>query len=270
MKTGECGHSPTAKDPQMTKANQFWKFDCRVSGCKWALQTRDEKWMWRMAMRFCQGRRLRSWPDPLPVFAYGARYFKEFVDMPCSIDGIQIVSERLRLFLLKEAPGAAQFMPITLEGPRSSEIPFPYWIINWTKVFDCLDPQSFNVDDAGIRYVEVPIIDASRIPDDGVLGVLGEFEVVSLVRNDLRLKMIKAGFTGLEFFRIAHSDGTDFRPYMSVDWSQVPEDEGVRAAIARSKAKNAKGRKAARQTKPAKRRRAAKKKLADGKHKPSR
>lgn len=70
----------------------------------------------------------------------------------------------------------------------------------------------------------MPIIDPSRIPPDGVLGLLGEYEVVRLIRNDLRLKLIRAGFTGLEYFRIAHSNGTDFLPFMRADGTIVLPD----------------------------------------------
>ena len=100
----------------------------------------------------------------------------------------------------------AEYLPVRVEGPGSKSLG-QYWAMNWVRTFDCLDEDaSMNVDKTGRRYVEVPVIDPSRIPPDGVLGLLGGYSVVHLIRDDLRRKINKAGFEGFEYYDIAHTD----------------------------------------------------------------
>lgn len=228
----------------MSRQHKFWCWSGHgnAKAENWPLRALDEDWAWDIRVRLRRGTKLRIWPDPPPVFVF--KKVKEFTDMPCGMDSFHVVSDRLRKFLEVEAPRSAQYFPIRLQGPRAHELSQPYWAINWIRVFDCLDPQSYNVDDAGTRYVQVEIIDSSRIPGDGVLGLLGGFTVTVLIRNDLKLKLQKAGFTGLWFPRIAHSDGRNFKPFMSVDYSEVPEGEGVRAAMGEAGMKRRRKRKA--------------------------
>ncbi|MCW5765346.1 MAG: hypothetical protein KIT68_05165 [Phycisphaeraceae bacterium] len=150
-----------------------------------------------------------------------------FRGLPFTVIDIYVASTPLRKFLEQEAPGACEFLPIRIQGPGIESVPHRFWAINWIRVFDCLDPRSMEQTEDGPKVV-VPIIDPSRIPPDGVLGLLGEYEVVRLIRNDLRLKLIRAGFTGLDFYHIAHSNGTDFLPFMRADGTIVLPDERPR------------------------------------------
>jgi len=155
-----------------------------------------------------------EWPSPPPVFTY--QKVNVFEDMPWPNHSFYIASSRLRVFLESEAPGAAQYLPVRFAGPRSTTIPQKYWAMNWLRVFDCLDEASYNEDKNG-KFVEVPIIDRTRIPEDAVLGIVKGYQFEVIIRNDLRLKIEKAGLLGPQFYRIAHRDGTDFKPFMKPD-----------------------------------------------------
>lgn len=142
------------------------------------------------------------------------RHVDQFEDIP-SVFGygcVMLVSDRLRRFLEIEAPDAAEYLPVQIDGPRADEMPGPYWAVNMLRLFDCLDEEeSMDVDEDGKRFVQVPVVDVSRVPPDGVFGLLKGFQIVRLIRNDLRLKFKKAGFTGAWFERIAEIDRSAMR-----------------------------------------------------------
>jgi hypothetical protein len=159
---------------------------------------RDDAWSWKMWPRLCSGKRLpkSGWPEPPPVFTYEKPPRTVFEDLLWPIDDFYIVSSRLREFLEREAPGAAEYLPVTIEGPRCEEAP-AYWIMNFIRVFDCLEEEeSMNTDETGRRFIEVPVIDPARVPPDGVLGLLGGFTVARIMRADLKKKYDAAGFLG--------------------------------------------------------------------------
>ncbi|MBL8875872.1 MAG: hypothetical protein JNM86_08770 [Phycisphaerae bacterium] len=131
------------------------------------------------------------------------------------------MSPRLRSFLEKEAPGAAEYLPVRIEGPGSEKLP-PYWAMNFLKVFNCLDEdESINTDERGGKFVEVPVIDPSRVPSDGVLGLLGGFQVLRLMRADLKRKYEEQKFLGGFFMKVASID----RPE-SINWV-MPDNSGL-------------------------------------------
>ncbi|MBL8991380.1 MAG: hypothetical protein JNJ48_07350 [Phycisphaerae bacterium] len=180
--------------------------------------------MWDAQVRLRKGKPLRAgeWPSPAPLFVYDQRP-PVFEDFPVPNSDICVASDPLRAFLEREAPGACEFLPIRIQGPGIESVPHRFWAINWIRVFDCLDPRSMEQTEDGPR-VAVPVIDPSQIPLDGVLGLLGGYQVVRLIRNDLRLKLIRAGFTGLDYYSIAHRDGTDFLPFIRADGTIVLPD----------------------------------------------
>lgn len=189
---------------------RYWQFSVLVEGKRrWQITCEDEGWAWSIRVRLREGKRMKSgeWSVDQARFAYS--HVADFEDIPRVVGypGIMIVSDRLRKFFETEAPGAAEYLPVRIEGPRACEMPGPYWAVNKLSLFDCLDEEeSMDVDENGDRFVQVPVVDVSRVPSDGVFGLLKGYEVMSLIRNDLRLKFQKAGFTGAWFQRIAEID----------------------------------------------------------------
>ncbi|MCB9844665.1 MAG: hypothetical protein H6811_01580 [Phycisphaeraceae bacterium] len=166
----------------------------------------ERKWSWSTVFRLREGRPIEAgeWPDPPPLFTYEDAVM--FPDLATDLTYMYVISSRLRSFLEAEAPGAAEYLPVRFEGPRSEEIPEPYWAMNWLRVLDCMDEDACtNIDEDGKPFIVVPVIDPAKAPEDGVLGLLGGYTVMKLIRNDLRLKMQKAGFTGIWFMRLSHS-----------------------------------------------------------------
>lgn len=126
--------------------------------------------------------------------------------MPSVSHGHTIISNRFRQLLEAEAPGAAQYLPITIEGPDSDKIGQPYWAVNWLRVFECLDKEHSVTDvHEGVERIMFPCVDPRKVPDDGVLGLLGGYTVIVLIRDDLRKKIKAAEMTGFACGGIAHS-----------------------------------------------------------------
>jgi len=158
-----------------------------------------------------------EWPDP-PVLMV-SESIKRVVDFPGHL-GFKVVSGRMRQMLERLAPDAAEYLPLRFEGPNADALPDTYWAINWLRVMDCLHETSFNVDRKGKRYVEVPVIDPAMIPGDFVLGIVKHFEPLTLIRNDLRLALNKAGITGTAFFKVASIDRPETITWTKVNWSK--------------------------------------------------
>lgn len=192
----------------------FWQFTSSGGAVRkrWCLSFEDEPLGRRLRFRSIQGKRMTRDEILLqpPVLLYDTLRME---DMPSVAQSVHVVSDRLRQFLEEQAPDTAEYFPVEIVGPGQDQIKTKYWAINWIAQFDCLHEQSYNEDDDG-RYVEVPIIDVSRIPQGERVGLLSGFSVVTLMREDLKKQIASLGFTGPQFYKIAHSDGTNFIPYI--------------------------------------------------------
>lgn len=127
----------------------------------------------------------------------------EFKDTLNSVaDGEIEASDRLKVFLEREAGDQFQFLPTELVGPGSKSASGTYWVCHFLHVVDCLDEVSFNINEEGKRFVEVPVIDSRRVPAEVQACMVKHFEVVRIIRRELRLKLQKEGFTRLSFSRV--------------------------------------------------------------------
>lgn len=209
----------------MGKTTAFWKWSYTGANRHGRTLVRavDEEWSRYKGCGLWIGRRKSAkavWQSPPPVFRI-LNKFKVVEDLLLAVEDYYLVSPRLREFLEKEAPGAAEFLPIRIEGPGSDRLP-PYWAINFMRVFSCLDEdESINTDETGRRFVEVPVIDPSKVPPDGVLGLLGGFQVLRLMRHDLKRKYEEQKFLGGFFSKVASID----RPE-SINWV-MPDNSGL-------------------------------------------
>lgn len=185
-----------------------WNYDGSNRHGRTSVTAVDEDWSRYKGCGLWIGRRrsaTKSWPDPAPTFKV-LNNFKTIEDLLWPLEDYYLVSPRLREFLEKEAPGAAEYLPVRIEGPGSDRLP-PYWAMNFLRVFNCLDEdESINTDETGRRFVEVPVIDPLRVPPDGVLGLLGGFQVMRLMRHDLKRKYEEQKFLGGFFSKVASVD----------------------------------------------------------------
>lgn len=199
---------------------KYSKLTGRGGSRRWQIFSADEHWCNRViGTKFWRGKPypVDKWPSPPPLWISKKRP-QRLEDMPWSVGYFYVVSTRFRAFLERESPGCAQFLPMRIEGPGAEDIKSPYWVVNWLRLFNCLDEEaSMNEDEHG-RYVEVPVIDPRRIPADGLIGMLKKYEVVTLIRDDLRKKIKAAGFTGPQFFDVASIDVPESINFKKVDW----------------------------------------------------
>lgn len=182
------------RSPQRT----YWRLECAAGTLKsglWDLVCRDDDWDDRMRDRLAEGRPLSpdEWPDPPPLYTY--RRVGSKPDVRCIMrGGVWIVSGALRRFLEREAPGAAEYLPVRVEGPSRSTLHESYWAVNFLHRWRCSV-------DSGHE------IDPDRIPADQRLGLIADdgcFRRSILVRRDLKLLLQKAGFIGLRYGRMEH------------------------------------------------------------------
>lgn len=178
-------------------APRWWSFEGAAGTLKsgrWVLTAVDSTWEFAAAARLRRGRRLRKgeWPTVPPVFAYDAVVGKPDV---CWTFGhaTVVVSDRLRKSLERLAPGAAEFRPVRVRGPRSGALG-RYWAVNWLRECDC----------ASRRYPGE--VNPARIPPDLKLGVLASDRGMGrgdiLVRDDLKMQLAHQKFRGLRFGKV--------------------------------------------------------------------
>ncbi len=168
-----------------------------------------------------------GWPDPPPVYRASCPLKRGVTDYPSLVRPSEVVSDRLRLFLEVEAPGCCEFVRVLVQDESGRDTGV-YWAIKWPRTIDCLAEESFDKDengeyvlyDHGDRRVQYPIIDVHRIPARDQIGIIRGYEPMVLISNDLRLKLKKAGFTGLRFDRIAVYDDPDRIPFNPPDRSR--------------------------------------------------
>lgn len=119
-----------------------------------------------------------------------------------------IVSDRLRRLIDEHAPGAAQFLPVRMfYEDRPLDLP-PYWLANWLFLEDCIDWQRSVYDEdllhPGTFSFALLVIDPSLTKDRKILRIFG-FNVITLIRSDLRQILVEEGITGCQYYRIWHT-----------------------------------------------------------------
>lgn len=154
---------------------------------------------------FMKCKRIRTWRRP----TYRGQATKVFEDFPWTVDGMHLVSKALKSFFEEEAPGHAQFLPVTMKGPGVGRTHRNYWLVNWLKRLDCLDEsRSLNHYDFGPVYAEWTVLDPGRFPPDVLIGRLdtkGDHYPQTLIREDLATKLVRAKFTGPQLNEVWHS-----------------------------------------------------------------
>lgn len=170
-----------------------------------------DRWLWRPSDEFgdwnLEHRREFNvdyppptvWPTPWPVWIYDKMPAGGPHDVPADVGGNVLVSERLRVFLEVHAPQQLSFYPVRVQGPGSN-ILGKYFVVRFEYGWDCLHPYAWDEDENG-RFVAFPVLDRGRIPADGVIGGVKGFSVLRLMRDDLKQKILAAGFTGFDLTR---------------------------------------------------------------------
>lgn len=189
--------------PGMSSPPVYWNLS-RAGGIK-RLVVSTGAWGWNFSVRLREARPLKKSEVPQPLeFVY--KRLTTFEDMLWPDIMVLVISDRLKAFFEKEAPGVAEYWPARIVGPGSETCPHSYWLMNITKTIDCLDRDlSMNIDADGKEFVEVEVIDGASAGPDDVLGLLKGYTVCTIIRDDLRKKMKKAAFKGPQFTRLPQS-----------------------------------------------------------------
>jgi hypothetical protein len=138
---------------------------------------------------------------------------RQLTDFLWSVDGLLVVSQRVREFLEAQdfRPDELELVPLTLEDATGKPLPKPYCVANPLLRFPCLDVQRSGarlftnpVSGAQAWRVREVVIREDVVPKDARLFRLAEAPShIILVRSDLLDGLRKAKFTGL----VSHGQG---------------------------------------------------------------
>ena len=159
----------------------------------------DEPWM------FVDGRTL---PDPGPLKAQVAHPGTRRDFVFSSIEETPIVSEAVASVFRTLAPGDVQLLPVSIEGESER-----YFVINATKVIDCIDEarcrevQHYDEDNPSpyypgeYRWIYGLRIDPSKTEGAHVFR-LKKFKVAFIVSEDVKNALEAVGNLGVSFERV--------------------------------------------------------------------
>jgi hypothetical protein len=137
---------------------------------------------------------------------------------------MMIANNRLRDFFETEAPGSFEYFPIRLVGPQSEKLG-PYYVCRFLHTWDCLHPYSWDEDQTG-RFVQMPIVDVSKIPPDGKIGTVKHYTVEQLFRDDVKRAFVRAGFVGIRFYPTSIASDPQSMQFEHVNKPRDPEGPG--------------------------------------------
>lgn len=184
---------------------------------RWMATVEFQRLQW---WELCQGTPIDGWgsacraivdcqtPDPIE-------------DMPWVGLSPPVVSDRLRRLIEAYEPGCGQFLPVQLRfNGHALDLP-PYWVANWLRVEDCIDwhRSTWRKDylrDGKFEFARL-VIDPGRT-SSAILRVR-HYEVLTLIREDLRNILQANGITGCQFYPVWHA-GDDL-PTMKFDPSAL-------------------------------------------------
>jgi hypothetical protein len=131
-------------------------------------------------------------------------------DMPWIMGGGEVVSDRLRAFLERYAPGQLQFLPIQTRYKKKPLPAVTYWVMKTLKVLDCINfkastykPMEGQPHRVFMQYV---VFDLDAIPQDVMIFRSFSDEVPLYIRNELRIALEGQGMTGCQFYPVNSQD----------------------------------------------------------------
>jgi hypothetical protein len=165
-----------------------------------------------------------TWPMDPPELRYSSLPTNHELLVPS--DGVFnfIANQRLQAFFETEAPGSFEYFPVKLVGPQSEKLG-PYYVCRFLHTWDCLHPYSWDEDETG-RFVQMPIVDVSKIPPDGKIGTVKHYAVEQLFRDDVKRAFVRAGFVGIRFYPTSIATDPQSMQFEHVNKPRDPEGPG--------------------------------------------
>lgn len=156
---------------------------------------------WEIGRR---GQRITSWYHRNVVRLIDASPLQ---DMPWIIGYVQVISDRLRLFLEATAPDCVQYLPLRAFHGREELPLYNYWVANWLPVVDCIDWRLSKVWSKGAKakLIWPRIIDLNRTHGVPLL-IVKEQHGLLLIRSDLKEMLQREGITGCQYGTIEQHD----------------------------------------------------------------
>lgn len=155
--------------------------------------------------------REQIWGQRTPITHWGDYTMKlerrrSLEDMPWMICSNDTVSQRMREFLEREAPGDLQYLPIktTFRGKPVPEA--TYWVIKALRYLDCIDiaksEYKTDEDEPGRYFFQRIVFELNNIPPNVMVFRAVHDEIPLYIRTELRDKIVAAGLTGCQFYPV--------------------------------------------------------------------
>ncbi len=151
------------------------------------------------------------WKSRVPVAQWGEYTMKldrrrPLDDMPWMMCCVDVVSQQMREFLEREAPGDLQYLPITATF-RGKPVPeATFWVIKTLRELDCIDHQKSEYKPMRSQPHRVTfqrvVFDLDEIPAGVMVFRAYGDTTILYIRTRLRDKIIAAGLTGCQFYPI--------------------------------------------------------------------
>jgi hypothetical protein len=134
------------------------------------------------------------------------------LDSVKNVEGVIIISEKMKLFLEKQDLLDVEFLPITIKDLKERKLEKRFYIFHPYNNINCLDlsnaePEWDDIDDTVVASVKHLVIDASKLPEDKHFFRPKNYIARPLVTKTLADAILKEGFTGVQFLPISEITG---------------------------------------------------------------
>ena len=134
------------------------------------------------------------------------------VDNIKNIEGVVIISEKMKLFIERRELSDVEFLPITLLDIKGQKRPESYYIFHPINNVVCLDlrnaePEWDDIDDTVVASVKHLVIDKSKVIANRLFFRPKNYLARPIVAKALVDELLKEGFTGVQFLPVSEVSG---------------------------------------------------------------
>lgn len=126
--------------------------------------------------------------------------------------GSFVVSQRFVDLVRTMGEREAEFLPIAIIDHKGKPVPEPYYLLNGTRVVDCIDLSASDVRWNVLAPTEIAgtmrlVLDPAKLPRDGLIIRPHHLRGVHLFREELAAALDSAGATGIYWFTVEEYGG---------------------------------------------------------------
>jgi hypothetical protein len=125
-------------------------------------------------------------------------------DCLSNTDSLIVGSERLKDFLMAQKISDIEYHPVTIRDHKKKVIKGKYFIVNPIHNIDCLDTEASGaemsqINPEKVQFIKKLVLRNDRLDLSRQLFRITNYNMITLVRDDLATAIGNAGFTGMNF-----------------------------------------------------------------------